>query len=176
MSTLAKTTAFSAILIASLVQGADSAIVYFDAAWSGTALNSAAIATATVGIETSTLTGNFHLIGIQYLDSITMTVSGASIGNGTFTKSDFNNFTFSSNNALDFTQELVGQTGFIDFNVHGAPPSPNGTYNFKLWTNGTSNGDEMELTSLAPVPEPSSAALLAGGVVFFLVASRRRTS
>ncbi|WP_411827882.1 hypothetical protein [Luteolibacter sp. AS25] len=153
MDTLAKVTALFTILSVSLAQSSEAAASMYNATYSG----SSATAHVTISMDTSSLTGDFILLGTSHLESITMTVSGAVSGNGTFTKSDFNNFSFRSTQALDFTREIVGQNGFADFNFFGASPAPNGSVEFTLKADGGSS-DLMVLTSLAPVPEPSSAA------------------
>lgn len=165
---------------------ASAQIVYFTAQWSGSPENSAT-ATAMIGIDVNTAdlsgainySGSLSAFGVT---SLTLTISGASSGNGTFTEGQFTSMTWVNTSQLDFDTELVGQPNGSgtwgvssgDFNIFGDAPLPNGGGPFGLTTNGGS-GDNLYLTSFAPVPEPASAGLLFGlGAVATCVVVRRR--
>jgi len=88
--------------------------------------------------------------------ALTVTVSGASTGNGTFGIGSFTEISFDTGNAtLNFAQDLVGQTtpggpwgtpsGCCgDFNLFtSGPPAPNGVFFFTL---GADDGDAAAMT------------------------------
>ena len=128
----------------------------------------------------------FEELGVR---SLTVTVSGATSSNGTFTQANFLDAAWDSGNfgnaTLDLTRELVGQAtgGELwgtssgssgDFNVFAVPGSqaPNGTFFFELSTDD-GFGDRMLLTSFTPafVTEPEPVILgdvNRDGVVSFL--------
>lgn len=168
------------------------AVEYFDVRWSGVPNGNAASATAVIGIDTATIPnpGSYSDPSLpSWLDSITLTITGAASGNGTFTLSDFGNVAWDTNGGtLDFKMELVAQptsgdpwgttnSGTSgDFNLFGNTVSdPTGTLYFQLTTSG-GKGDTMNLTSFAPVPEPGTYALLAAGCAGFLLLRRRAKS
>jgi hypothetical protein len=118
------------------------------------------------------------------LQSLSLTVSGASAGNGVFGLSDFTQFVWWSAGAtFDYTQNLVGQptssspwgtpnTSSGDFNFFSASPTaPNGSFFFTLAANGGS-ADAMQLTSLQAIPEPGAAGLVALAGVAMLALRR----
>lgn len=106
-------------------------------------------ATATGSFTTSdtaagTLAGTFNA-NFANVSALNLTVAGASSGNGTFALSDFNNMFFRSNGALNFTQNLVGQADFADFNLLGTgSPAPRGT-NFFVLRSDDGSGTSMNL-------------------------------
>lgn len=102
----------------------------------------------TTDSTTGSLAGAFNTSGLANVTALNLTVSGASAGNGTFTLADFNNMYFNSGSALDFTRDLVGQAGFDDFNVFGSAPTPSGSSNFTLRSNG-GGGSSMVLSCFA---------------------------
>ena len=135
--------------------------------------------------------------------ALTVTVSNASSGNGTFTLSDFNEVIFDTNGGtLNFNQELVGQPtsedpwgtpsggagGDFNFFIpqaarqQGAALPPNGVFWFTLGADG-GNADSMQLTSLAlagpaaaavPALSPWTLAALAGLLGLMATALLRR--
>lgn len=128
------------------------------------------------------------------LESLSITVSGAATGNGTFGLSDFEDFDWwSAGASFDFSQNLVGQPttetspfnpwgtqdgnsgDFNFFNATGSPTAPDGVFFFYLATDG-GPGDGLGLTSLQEVaaPEPGALGLVALGGLLMLVVSRRR--
>ncbi len=137
-----------------------------------------------------------------FVTDFSITIAGASSGNGTFGFADFNGaffggFEFDTNGGtLDFTQELIGQPtsgnpfgssffsgsnggDFTIFSTGYDPAAPNDIDNFIIGTNGGS-GDLLLLTSFAPVssvPEPASLTLVGlglTGLISRMVRERRR--
>jgi hypothetical protein len=141
----------------------------FDVEWSGASLNNTATASALITFNLTTLPNpnlNFSLSPVSdFITALSLTVSGAGTGNGTFGLNDFTSageFRWSTNDAtLDLTTQLVGQstpggpwgTCFPcgDFNLFGSFPAPRGTAAFVLTT---ANELNMRLTSFAPVAVP----------------------
>jgi len=148
----------------------------FDIEWSAAASyfaadGSTATASAVATIDVTTL--NDISLGLPstnpIFSSLTMTVSGASVGNGRFTLSDFSSFVGWGTDGvtLDFTRQLVGQStpggpwggdwytggdcSGCDFNLFNSNPSaPNGIEPFFMATNG-GTGDPLQLYSFEPV-------------------------
>lgn len=169
----------------------------FDLTWSGASFGNSATAVGQITFDPTLVT----YPGTIYTDNgtwagvtdFTMTVTGASSGNGTFDFSDFSYFWFNTGGlSLDFTKELFGQPTVY-------PDAPWGTIDpvdmyggeFNLWTPEGSNapigywfftiqtdryaGDLLALTSFAPaVPEPSSFALAGIGVCAWATHAFRR--
>jgi PEP-CTERM motif len=161
----------------------------YDLAWSGTPFGNSANATGTITLDLSLINnpGETDQNIVPFVTNFSITVTGASSGNGTFGFSDYigsptlDGFYIITDRPgvtpLDFSRQLVGQpTGFGpwgalggngsngDFNIfpNGSVPSaPDGTFYFTITTNGVS-GDSLGLTSFAPVPEPST--LILGGI------------
>ena len=169
----------------------------FDLAWSGVPNGNTASATGTAVIDTTVLpdftSTNMLFDPASIFQSLSITITGASSGNGTFTLADFtgaNNMYWNTNGGtLNFNAPLIGQAtigspwgtsvgGSGDFNLfsNGADPAaPTGAINFTLGANGGS-GDAIQLTEFtpAPTPEPSSLLLLLSGILGLAVLARRR--
>jgi hypothetical protein len=170
----------------------------FDLAWSGAALGNGATATGTITLNLADITNPGLTLqnSSPFVTDFSITVAGASSGNGTFNFADFNGsgtvggFYMITGGTLDFTSQLVGQstpggpwgsthdstTGdfniFSNFNDLSAPV---GTTYFTLTTDG-GREDPMYLTSFAPasVPEPSSAIPLSIALLGVAFVVRRR--
>lgn len=77
-------------------------------------------------------------------NTINMTISGATGGNGAFSVADFQHVYFNASSALDYTRNLTAQVS--DLNFFGiAAPSPYGTWYFTLTSNNRA-GTHMILT------------------------------
>ena len=119
--------------------------------------------------------------------ALSVTVSGASDGNGTFHLGDFDGVLFDTSTLLggmDLTRELTTQTTVgglwgTNINIDNSSPPQSSTGDFQLFSmtlgnlapNGgnpyeltTSGGELMTLTSFAAVPEPSTYLLLCLGL------------
>jgi hypothetical protein len=171
------------------------AVELFNVSWSGLPNGNNASAIATIGIDTSAMPNPGSYINPSslpaWLDSITLTITGAISGNGTFTLSDFQGLYSNTNGGtMDFNLELVGQStsgspwgttfdgnsgDFNLFNAAGSPGAPRGTSAFQLTTNGGS-GNTMNLVSFAPVPEPGTYAFLVAGCGAVLALRLRKLS
>jgi len=151
-----------------------------------------------------------------------LTITDASSGNGSFNLADFGSFLWQVGNnefdaslnltvpgpgeelgpepsidltpepSIDLTTELVGQTGFIDFNFFGpesfpqgpslqeelAPEgssAPTGTLYFEITTNNAA-GDRLLLQSMTPsaVPVPAAIWLFASGMIGLIGLGKRK--
>lgn len=138
------------ILLGLYSEQSEASVIYFDVHWSGMPNGNAAIAHALIGIDETLIPnpGSFSNTSAvpTWFDSITLTISGASSGNGVFSKSDFAGVYWNTaGGALDFDNQLVGQstdtqpwgstyTGSSgDFNIlRSAASAPTGTYYFQL--------------------------------------------
>ena len=117
---------------------------------------------------------------------LSLTVSNAASGNGSFGLADYDFFTWdTAGAALDLSRELVGQAtpngGWGTFHSDGAmgefgmlangadPAAPSSAGWFSLLTDN-GGGDKLYLTSLRPVPEPPTLWLSGAGV--FALAAR----
>jgi hypothetical protein len=91
------------------------AIQTFDVEWSGAALGNSARASGLITFNLAVLPNPGGCIGAclpihPYITALSITVSGASVGNGTFGLSDFSKLSWSTGGStLDLTQQLVGQ-------------------------------------------------------------------
>jgi uncharacterized protein with beta-barrel porin domain len=141
----------------------------FNLIWSGASFSNSASATATIVMDTALVPnpGNSYGGIPAWFKSITMTVTGASFGNGTFTLADFQGLYWDTGAAaLDLSQQLVGQPTNAfpwgtangsggEFNLLGVCPAPTATYYFTLTTH-CGDGDELLLTSFLMVPSAPS--------------------
>ena len=183
-----------AIAAATFVRPAQAEVEFFNVVWSGAPHGNLASGYATIGIDTATIPNPAALHTPAslppWLSSITLTITGATAGNGTFTLADFGGVSWHTNGAtLNLDAELVGQPtndlpwgtpaafnggDFNLFDATGGAAAPNGVLFFDLATNSGA-GDVMRLVSFAPVPEPSTYALLSLGCFGFLALRRRRS-
>jgi len=155
----------------------------FDLAWSGAPFGNSAVATGTITMNPSVLTpgyndnSGFFFGANPFVTALSITISGASSGNGTFTLSDFDTVLIDEGGVnLNFNTQLVGQAtagspwgtpngaggDFNLFNRTGVGgTAPDGSFNFTLRTDAGSE-DPMLLTSFTPagVPEPGTYAML----------------
>lgn len=131
--------------------------------------------------------------GVEIAD-FTLSVSGASSGNGTFGLTDFDAFLWSTKTpgeSLDLSQELIGQTttggpwgsdfgldsNTGDFNLIAALASgaPFTTGSFIMATD-EGNGEQMNLISFRPVPIPAAFWMFGSALLGLIgVGHKRRT-
>ncbi len=166
---------------------ANAALKSFDLDWSGVSYGNTAIAVGTITLDVSVLQNpgsNSSLASPGLVTSFSISVSGASSGNGTWSLVDFGDIRWVTETALDLTQELFGQPTLMDpwgtpgmgaggdfnlfqeafgggggFAAAAAPgTAPEGTSWFELTTND-GFGDPMLLTSFRPTVIPIPAAL-----------------
>jgi hypothetical protein len=153
----------------------------FTADWSGTPFSDSASATATFDLDITAIdaalnnnTGGFYNGALDgYISDLSMTVTGASSGNGTFTTSDFNEFYFTTGGPIDFGSDWVPQPNLEDFNLFSSDNAPLGVEEEVLATD-SGDGDIMQLTSVTPAPEPSTLELAGLGALSSLFLFRRR--
>jgi hypothetical protein len=132
-----------------------------------------AIARGTMTIDDTVFLnpGDNSLTSISWVTAFSVTITGASAGNGTFTLSDFSDITLDTNGGtLDLSRPLLGQNdgGLFDpvgrngtggdFNVFSSGPAPNGTNYGEMSTNG-GLGDSLFVTRISPpLPLPLATA------------------
>jgi len=163
------------------------AVTTFNIRYSGAGFDNNASAVGTVTLDETQLSQQFNFSGFgTAVLGLSLTVSGASSGNGTFTFSDFSSWRWDTNGTtLDYSKELVGQTlqgghifgtsdAYSDFNVFGNNSSaPYGMSHFMLMTQG-GMGDALQMTSMSTVPEPSTYGLIGLGALGVAFVARRR--
>jgi hypothetical protein len=160
---------------------AQAAMVTFDLAWSGANFGNSAVAIGQITLDDTLNTAgvNFVTIPDPSISSLSVTVLGASAGNGTFTTLDFAQIYFELSQSLNFSTDLVGQLGFIGFTVFdavGGAAAPDGVGPSSIAAN-SGVGNPMELISMNPhvnnVPEPASFGLLGLGMAGLLLSRRK---
>lgn len=169
-------------------------ITTFNLQWSGVSYGNTATATGWMTVDTSLIPNPGNFVSLSsfpgWLVDLSMTVSGASSGNGTFVKTNFTGMWWWVTLPLDLSKELVGQPGpygpwgtepGIPFAQNGAlmfqstSDAPSAWATFTMRTNGGS-GDGLLLTSAAPasVPEPSTCILVGSALLLCVPFLRRR--
>jgi hypothetical protein len=188
------------LLACCLPHHAQAAVLTIDLTWSGASFSNSASATGWMTIDSSAIPnpGSFPF-GVlpNWLLDLSITVTGSSGGDGTFTRSAFSGsggaMSWSTGGVtLDFTQNLVGQlttsghpwgtpdgnSGDLNFfnnpSISSSAPSGAGQ-NFILNAYG-GGGEQMLLTSAtpSPAPEPAAYGLIGAGLGAVCLARRRR--
>jgi hypothetical protein len=156
-------------LVLGLSFKSQAALETFDLSYAGE--NNSAIGTGTITVDTSLIStsGTTSLTGVEaspatpFVTAFSLTISNASspAADGTFGISDFNSGPFGDifitlSAPVDFSQNLVGQAGFEDFNFFPSLSGTGAPSGFVLKTIIDGNGDELLLTSFAPAVTPPS--------------------
>jgi hypothetical protein len=169
----------------------------YNLAWSGAFLGNNASASGNITLDLTTLMNPTPLGGlgidiVSDIKSLTVTVTGASAGNGVYTLtdlcacSDFGSSTLWNTNGAtvnmhgDVLAQLTVDNG--DFNLFFTAPGPQGSDVLTLTTNALS-GDPIEMTQFAPalgksapVPEPASWVMTGLGFAGLAFAGLRMRS
>jgi hypothetical protein len=169
----------------------------YNLAWSGSSFGNSASAAGQITLDLTTLPnpGGPAFDLYNEIQSLTVTVSGAGLGDGTWTKADLGpnsalgtyTYWWTGGGALNLGTELVGQPTVDggpwgtpdgnsgDFNLFFNGSGPLGTFYFTLTTDG-GTGDSLLLTEFAPTstPEPGTLMLLASGLAGLAGAVRRK--
>lgn len=178
-------------LVLILVGGiANASPLTFYFTFDGASYNNTAIATGQITFEDALLSNTvgfnqYDIVGPEII-SLTVTITGASSGNGTFTDADFLSVIWDTNGTLDFTTQLIGQPtvgllwgtpdGGGDFNIftHNDSIHPPCGNNYFTLTTSNATGDSMYLTSMTTVPIPSTIILLTTGLAGLLGSKIRK--
>jgi hypothetical protein len=164
------------------------AIETFDITWSGASFSDPATATGFIIVDTASLPTTGSVVPV-FLPSVAVlglgiTVNDPDGGSGTFGMADFDGLYFWAPTSLNLGTQLIGQNvGGGD--VYGDPDGNGGDFNlFSLipgvpdgyiyFTLADGAGNLLQVTSIAPAPEPSSWALMIGGVFGVGALLRRR--
>ena len=154
----------SVIIAVSLaaVSAANAALTTFDLAWSG--VGNGATATGSITFDTSLVNnpGYNDTSSTWAVTSLDVEISGTagSAGDGIFSLGgDIFDAILFALAPVDFGSELVGQAGFIDFNVFGSSISGSAANVFKV----LATDEDLKLTSFkASVPDHGSTLALFG--------------
>lgn len=159
----------------------------FNLTWSGASFSNGASATGYFTVDTASLNnpGVTFFSGASALSALSITVTGSSGGNGTFGLSDFGTFFINTaGGTLDMNREWFGQAtpggswgsdAVGDLNMFSSGASVNAPSGASIFTLVTAGGDSIRLTSVTPVPEPETYAMLLLGLGVVGAISRRRS-
>ena len=167
----------------------------YNLAWSGASLGNNASASGEITLDLTTLMDPTPLGGlgidiVSDITSLTVTVTGASAGNGVYTLTDLcacselvppTSTLWNTNGDMvnmheDVLAQLTADNG--DFNLFFSAPGPEGSQELTLTTNALS-GDPMEMTQFAPpalrvsVPEPATWVMMGLGFAGLALAGLR---
>lgn len=134
--------------------------------WKGPTPTSSVKATITLDTALVQLAPSELEIPISKIEDLSVTVEGAQAGDGVYAKTDFSTIIFYSRFPLDFSRELIGQTGGPDdlpfgapgalgqagdFNLKGVGTAPVGVKQFAMISNGGEDPvDLFEVVSIKP--------------------------
>ena len=198
MPTSLKKIAAAAIAVGALTLGpaTRAGMKTFDVTWSND--RAVAVGFAAITLDTALITVEepyvFHVIPIDQVRDLRLTIVGGPGGNASYGKSAFSGISFTSSSPLDLSRELIGQPvtvhdvvggmpvvyqapfGVIDdgrtgsFNIFSYLDStPHSVLPFQIasYADGVSS-DTLHVSSILPragvVPEPQTWALLLGGL------------
>lgn len=184
MNKLVKLICLAVIVSIGTIKTSSAALITLDIKWEGSQTRTATgfITFDDSLLEISNPQGGFYLPRAAISD-LGITISDASIGNGTFGLSDFNYISFNSPSSLNFGTELMGQSlgngcnfgvftlncvdKYGDYTLFGVTPAdPRAIFYFALATAG-GDGDSYAVKSIRPasvVPLPSSLAFFSLGL------------
>jgi hypothetical protein len=168
----------------------------FDVTWSND--KAVPIGFAAVTLDTALITVEepyvFHVIPIDQVRDLRLTIVGGPVGNVTYGKSAFNGISFTSSSPLDLNRELLGQPVTVHDLIGGMPvvyqapfgvidDGRTGSFNIFSYVDSTPHSvlpfqiasyadgvysDTLYLSSILPragvVPEPHTWALLLAGL------------
>ena len=173
-----RTVLASLLVVAAIVGSAQAAVaapITYDLTYSGAVFGNSATASGSITLDAALLPNPGSQINVPAvtlgITAFTITVMGASSGNGTFGLAAVTNWIWNTSAAINLDAELVGQAGFLDFNWCGflydgcTAPAPGGIAPFIIGANAES-GNKLQRTSRRPlvVPEPATLLLLGGGL------------
>src|SRR5215831_5625978 len=152
--------------------------ITFSLTYSGNQFENRATGTGTITFDDEVLPNPGALANVTAetlgVLAFSITIANASSGNGTFGLSSVTNWIWNVSQEIDLGTELVGQTGFNDFNwctfnFDGCtPPAPGGVSPFVIRTNAET-GDSLILISMkrvaTAVPEPATLTLVGLGLL-----------
>lgn len=198
--TIATATALCALTVMPLAQAE---LLTFDIKWKSQ--ESAAIAVGELTLDSKLIKTAYHppeSITTDKIVRLNITVTGSQFGSGKFSKEDFSSINFYTRGAVNFQQELIGQTVTITgdpalpqyrfgdsagqsgaFDLAGLDVlAPTTVRPFSIIT-GTDDVNEfsdlLSITSIklrdsvSPVPEPATYAMLLAGLGLVAVRARR---
>lgn len=190
-------TALITLCLATGATEAQANLLSFNIDYSGVSFGNTAEAHGIITIDDQLLPNpgsNFLSLGAgQAITALTLTVSNASSGNGTFQTSDFDFVSWdSAGETLDLSQQLIGQwttggawgtggawnntTGEFNFYATAGSFAPTSYGHFTLATNNDvfGGGDLIKLTSIRPVPVPGAIWLFGSSICGFLALRRKQ--
>jgi len=168
---------FAAVLGFLLASSARAGLVTYDVAWSGVPFGNAASVTGTITLDTDRATANYVQEpigpgGIVTHVHLVVTGSATPAYNGVFENIDFawGIVTFNDYAAMDWGQDLLSQSAFGEVSFDGAnalgrpSPSYSGFRQLAVGSGGSpTDGERVTMDRFAPIPEPSTLALLVTG-------------
>jgi hypothetical protein len=99
--------------------------------------------------------GNSLMAPVGCIVDLSITITGAVDGNGTFTLANFNDVIFNPSVPLNWDAELLAQ-GFSDVNFFGVAPAPLGVGPFIMRPDASGGMNDLTLAEITPTagPEP----------------------